>query len=82
MAKVVKGTEETKEVKEFNIPLNEFLSSVSNKEVEMKSAFAQLMSSDGGRKPKSSWTELYNLFKSQPVKMSWAAWLKQNKGGI
>lgn len=68
-----------KEVKEFSVPLVEFLSGISQKEVESKRAFTSIMAGEGGRKLRAEWTRLYELFKSKPVKTPWPVWLEQNK---
>lgn len=68
-----------KEVKEFPVSLVEFLSGISQKEVESKRAFTSILAGEGGRKLRKEWTRLYELFKSKPVKTPWPEWLAQNK---
>ena len=71
----------TEEPAEFPVTLGEFLSEIHVAKVETKAGFTSLCRAENitGRKLRGEWDQLFKLFETKPVKVSWNEW--QTRGG-
>lgn len=67
------------EVSEFPVTLDEFLSEIPVTKVETKQGFTHICKTKGinGHKMRSAWQDLFTLYQTQPVSMTWEEWVKQ-----
>ena len=84
MAKAIKEeSPERKEEADFAVTVGEFLSGITG-EVESKRAFSLQVKAESGKKVKTEWQKLYELFKTKPCSIDWQTWLDMSakkKGG-
>ena len=68
---------------EFAVTVTEFMADIPTSQVEMKTAFARTMRQEKveGRKMRSEWATLYDLFRKMPTAATWKDWVATNKGG-
>lgn len=66
---------------EFSVTLDEFLSEIPQAKIETKAGFVRLCQNEGigGLKMRGEWTKLLTLFETQPMKVTWAQWVKGGK---